>query len=227
MARTATRSEIRARARRWSGLRSGQNWTDTELNDEIDLEVAYVYNKLVAARGAKYYESPTPSSFSSVVGTETYNLPADFFESSRLCVVVNGREYGLDPYMDKEIDGTRPVNQVWSCRLYYVPVASKLTLDATTFDGINGFERLVSLRVALAVKQETEEDLSGLLTMIQLAEAEIDKLKSMRDRSGPHRMSDALTIGRLPWWNHIADGGERPRYQIKNGVISLREGFAV
>jgi hypothetical protein len=225
VARTATRSEIRDRVRRLADQRASQRFTDAELNDDIDLAVAQVYGQIVAARGAKFFEDPTPETFSTVAGTATYNLPSDFWQLSRLCVVVDGREYGLNPFMDNEVDGTRPVNSVWSCRLYHVPACPKLAADGSTFDGINGWEDLVAINVAIKCKQTNEEDCSVLFALQAKEEARIEALKQKRDLSKPHRISDVYARNRRMWPSYDYTG-DRPRYMLKNGVIELREGFA-
>jgi hypothetical protein len=226
MARTTTLSELRTRARRLGDNRTSSRYSDSELNDEINLALTYVYDMLVTAYGERYYEKATPSSFSTVAGTATYNLPSDFYKLSRICVLVDGtRERNLERFVDMETDFTQPVQSVFSVRLYYVPCATKLVADGDTFDGVNGWEKMIAALAAIALKIPDEEDLSGLMAMVELETRRIQNAKSARDKGQPHRIADRAGSLRRPWWDYVmTNDAQLPRYSLKNGVVELREG---
>lgn len=227
MARTTTLSELRTRTKRLGDNRSSSRYSDSEFNDEINLALTYVYDKLVTAYGERYYEKPTPTAYTTIAGTGTYNLPSDFYKLSRIAVVLDGsRERNLDRFVDMETDFTRPVQKVWAVNLYYVPCATKLVDDADTFDGVNGWEKLIAALAAVALKIPDEEDLTGLMTLIQMEEKRIQDAKGARDKGQPHRVADRANNLRRPWWDYVmTNDAMLPRYSLKNGVVELREGY--
>lgn len=226
MARTTTLLELRTRTRRIGDQRSSSRYSDAEVNDEINLALTYVYDMLVTAYGERYYENPTPTSYTTVAGTGTYSLPTDFYKLSRLCAVLDGsRERNLDRFGDMETDYTRVVQKAWTLKLYYVPCATKLVADGDTFDGINGWEKLIAAIAALALKIPEEEDIGSLMTVVELETKRIQNAKGARDKGQPHRIADRVSSRRRPWWDYVVtNDAQLPRYSLKNGVFELREG---
>lgn len=204
-------------------MRQDDFWTDPEIDASLNTALADLWNKLVEAKGARYYENPTPSTFSTVANTATYPLPADFLQLSRICVLVDGRERNLKRFVDAETDDTIPVSKVWSGRIYYVSTFTPLSGDGAVFDGINGFEEWATLKTSIKMKQASQQDVTDLMTLWQLKDRAIEAMKDKRDKGQPFRMPDV--ISQRPWYEQRVSF-ELPRYQLKNGVFELRERFA-
>lgn len=216
---------MRTRVRFHTDRRVSQFVTDTEIDEQINVSIAHVWGELASAGGERYCESNIPQAITTVAGTATYALPADHMKTSRLVVVLDGREYPLEPFVDQETYGTRPVNKAWSLRHYYVP-ASPILTGVQTFDGINGHEEMACLHAAMNVKQMSEEDMQGLVMLYGIEKDRLIKQRSPRSKQAPFRMPDVLSNRQRPWWDHVIPNTDQlPRYQLMKDHIELREGF--
>ncbi len=162
---------------------------DTELNRLINLKLSELYDKLVAARGHEYFGAVSMLAVNAATGAE-YPLPADFFELSSLTLewsstdheeveAMNGQngraEYTAIQWAQHapkcfRVRGSivelvpTPTSTV-TARLRYVPAFRDLTEDSQTFDGVNGWEKLVALGVAMemrVIRKDPVSDLAGL-----------------------------------------------------------------
>ena len=215
-----------ARVRRHVDLRVGQHWTDAEIQEQLNVHLADLYDKLVNAHGERYFEKATPTTVTTIAGTAGYSLPADFFKMSRFCALVNGREYPLDRFTDAEVDGTRPVSRAMTLNLYYVPTCPILASGASTFDGINGWEEYPILLTAIDYKQASEQDPSGLYALLDIQNQRLSKITRPRDKAQAYRMTDVTGRSRNDRYNWLTDAtGELPRYQLRATDVELRDGF--
>lgn len=77
--RYSTRATVRAKVRRITHTENSYgNVSDAELNDVLDDGARRLYDLLTEGRGQEYYRKET--NVTLVAGTNTYDLPADFFE---------------------------------------------------------------------------------------------------------------------------------------------------
>jgi hypothetical protein len=83
-----------------------------------------------------------------------------------------------------------------TARLQYVPVFTDLVADGDTFDGINGWEKMVALGVAMemrTIEKRPSSDLAGLYGE-QLER--IETLKTERDAEAPKEIVDVQRLER-------------------------------
>ncbi len=216
MADTATLTSMIARCRRLSNQetldQANALCTDAEITDHLNHELRQVYNALVAARGGNYYRTST--SFSTVAGTEAYNLPAGFYQLL-LCVVTAGagNRFSVPEMTDAEAydyetglgvvrsqyperyqlrAGTiafAPIpSSVVSVTLIYVPAYTALAAGGDTFDGVGGFEEAAVWRVVANMVTKDELDPSFAIGKAQEWDAQIKALAGDRDANRPQRI---------------------------------------
>lgn len=65
--------------------------------------------------------------------------------------------------------------------VYYLRAAPSLTLDADAFDGVNGWDEWVALRVAVTIREREETDTSGLERRLAQARERITTMAPQRD----------------------------------------------
>lgn len=174
--RTVTLAQLRTDARLYSDQRVADETnafiTAVELNRLINQQLADLYDLLLSARGHDYYA--TDGTIAVVAGTRAYDLPDDFYQLLAINLEWAADEHEpLDP-LNHQQDIWRYNNrddwQRWTqkayrlrgeqldlypmprsavtARVYYVPVCPELADDADTFDGVNGWEKLVALGAA-------------------------------------------------------------------------------
>lgn len=232
MARSVTRAVIRKNARLFADQRPGGGSTfvaDAEYNDLINLALADLYDRLLAARGHEYYETdlepPTSGAITTANGTATYSLPDDFYQM--LAVDLRwGTRLEQVPALEHIADRARFNDAPWDegCGkayrlrvalieffptptsavpvvLRYVPTCPELANDSSTFDGVNGWDRAVSLSVAIQARA-IEKVAAGDLRELYAAELErIDQMAADRVASVAQRVRDVDPegLGTNPW----------------------------
>lgn len=89
-------------------------------------------------------------------------------------------------------------------RMQYIPVYTTLAADGDTFDGINGWERVIALRVANEMREIESNPSPGLREMYQ---AELDRVDNMMlDRSvesTPQVLDVSPERTRFPWPGYL------------------------
>lgn len=149
--------------------------TTAGLTDLVNLALCELYDDLVKAGGTDYYRTVDPVSI--VAGTSLYNLPGTFYQMLDLRLEwatndvepvfnIKDRDYykfkntsnwGAWSVKGYRIAGSQieilptPTSAVTG-RLAYVPACTVLVNDADTFDGVNGWEKLVALKVAMELR---------------------------------------------------------------------------
>lgn len=198
--------------------------TDTELTRLVNLKVRELYDLLVEARGEDYFA--TEGTIAVVAGTSRYNLPADFYELASITLewATNDHELMFPVGTVRErihYEGVLPQN-FWSryspkgyrlrasqieflpiptgtvtARLQYVPVFTDLVADGDTFDGINGWEKMVSLGVAVEMRSIEKRPASDLSAMYGEQLARIEAMKTERDAEAPKEVVDVRRLQRV------------------------------
>lgn len=230
MARTVRLDALRSRARVYSDQRTSDEAnafiTSTELNTIINDQLAELYDLLLSARGQDYYI--TSDTLSIVAGTTTYSLPADFYQLKTVTLEwgthehelvepinsVAGRaalnndddwtQYGRKGYRLRgtNIEFLPEPSSAVTCRLQYVPTCTVLTNDSDTFDGVNGWDKLVSLGAAMEMLEIEEEGSSSRLQpLYDRTYARIEALAADRDADQPMQIEDVRPDGVMrPWY---------------------------
>jgi hypothetical protein len=211
---------MRLDARLYADQRPGTSSTfvtDTELTRLVNLKVKELYDLLVEARGLGYYAST--STLAIVGATASYNLPSDFYQLDSVTLEWGTRDHEL---VDKvQTNRSRawytngPTWSRWSpkgyrlmastieflptpasavtCRLRYVPTCTTLTADADTFDGVNGWEKLIALGVAFELLGIDKRSPTPALQQAYAEQmARIVSLKDERDAEGQKEVIDVL-----------------------------------
>jgi hypothetical protein len=214
---TATLAQLRTRAQSRADMVNDAFVSNSEWLDFINASVAELYDLLVSA-DEDYFT--TTSAFSTVAGTETINLPGDFYKlvGVDLLDAASGLTVTLRPYNVRERNSYR--NATWAPQsvprywlragklsllpvptdvrtgtLYYVPVATKLAGDTDTFDGINGWEEYVVADCAAKAVAKQEQDPTPFLQAKNELAARIKAMAQQRDPGAPHTISDVYADG--------------------------------
>lgn len=218
MARAVTLAQLRTDARLYADQRHGGAAPfidDTELNRLINLKLAELYDKLVDAGGHEYYISE--SAVAVVNGTSTYTLPTDFYrmvsavaewsstdyqELEDLASVSHAADYqnfgswgsgGLQGYRLRagNIRLYPTPTKATTLRLQYVPVCPALAIDADTFDGVNGWEKLVTLGAAVEMRMIEQNEYADLAALYGEQIERVEALAAKRDNH-PKRVVDVF-----------------------------------
>ena len=243
MASSVTLAQIRTGARLYADQRpGGADGTkfigDGELNLLVNSKAKELYDLLVEARGSEYYA--TEAVVNIVGGTSRYDLPSDFYQldsvtlewsdqdhelmfpvgSTRLRIAYESTWHKWSRYDAKayRLRASQlevlpvPTSDV-TCRLQYVPVYVDMVNDTDTFDGINGWEKMLMLGVAiemLAIDKRTNGTLASAYGE-QLAR--INDMKTERDAEAPKQIVDVQRLhGRRGWYGAIADSTFDPTF---------------
>lgn len=224
MASSVTLAQLRLDARLYADQRPGSATsfiTEPELTRLVNTKVRQLYDLLVEARGSDYYANE--ATIAIVAGTSRYSLPSDFYQLSSATLEWASNEHELlfpvGSVRERiHYEGVLPQN-AWSryspkgyrlrasqleflptptgtvtCRLQYVPVYTDMALDADTFDGINGWEKMVALGVAMEMRAIEKRPSSDLASMYAEQLARIDALKSERDAEAPKEVVDVQRL---------------------------------
>lgn len=184
------------------------------LTDLVNLALPELYDLLVRAGGEEYYA--TPVTIPIVAGTSLYPLPATFYQLVSLSLAWSNGDNEQVPRISTPRQRTDLLNgHIWAeryrkgCRiqgdqleilpvpssalnatLYYIPTCPKLTLDTDTFDGINGWERLVALRVAIEMRAIEEASYADLERLYDRELRRIESLVAEREAAHPNQVID-------------------------------------
>ena len=217
MARTFTRADIRNQVRELIGMELGDASDpdndfidDTELNRKINASLAVWHGKVAKAVPERYEAEQTITAN----GATSYALPADFlwdigvdFELTENCrvglrrIMVQERNL-FDASINAQAEGYRikgattvllPTPDSGTYYLVYVTCAPTLSSDATTVDGVNGWEKWIVYDVALDCRIKEESDISGILAAKAAIEKEMADAAAERSAGQPSRVVDTRT----------------------------------
>jgi hypothetical protein len=211
----STLLELRTRSRQRADMVNSRFISDSELNYLINASVAELYDLLIANRDENYYiDSDT---FTTSAGDSEYDLPADFYKLMGVDLV-NGSSDSVTLKAFKWQERNRSITGVEelryqirnntlkfiptpssgkSIKVWYVPRPTALSLDADTFDGINGFEEYVIIDAAIKMRVKEESPVQELMLEKQMMEKRILKSCQGRDSTEPPRVIDVEGSG----WN--------------------------
>lgn len=191
MARNVTIQSIADRARFHSDMKSSGFVSDSEILALINENYCDLYDQLVTV-----YENYFVSTyeFSIVSGQDMYDMPADFYKIIGVDYRVNTDSYiTLRPFMEAERNITLTTNiniPSGSIRLRYVPAPTVFTSLSDTFDGVAGWDRLVSLATAIDMLDAEESDSSKLMKKYQIMIQRIQTSADTRDAGFPATVAD-------------------------------------
>lgn len=225
MAKSVTLTQMITDARTAADMIGSAFVSDTEITALLNTYIAELYDLLVSAYGPAYFASSFTFNtaagtreyslpVSPDTGADFYMLlgidvdlgggdiiscqPFDFYSRNKFSQdtsYVRGqpvyyRLHGSKIWLIPVPDG------VYSATVHYVPAAPTLSSGGTTsFDGINGWERLPVVNTAIAMLQKEESDPSILLAERQSLLSRIQSMSKHRDAGMPERIVDVR--GRL------------------------------
>lgn len=227
MADLKTLAQLRADARERADMTNSVFVSDATFNGWINDGIKELWDKLTEA-----VEDYALTQFAfTITSGNTVNCPSDFYKlrgiddlsdsnnpkTVRKFMFAERNEYSTNrlgvPYdifseVYYRLVGSRiffmpPEQAARAYQLWYVPVATTLTLDADTFDGINGWYEypvLIAARKALA---KEESDTTEINRQLKEQTDRIDALKGSRDQNGPERVSRVRNRGGN---NRLLDG---------------------
>lgn len=197
------------------------------LNDLVNLAGAELWDLLVSARGESYYDKT--GTLAVVGGTSIYTLPADFYQLRSVQLewttqdhepvdplekledrpgFVNWGTWGSGSLKAFRLLGTAAVEQIEfvpaptsavTARLYYTPCWTDLTTDAQTFNGVNGWEDLIALKVAMKLRAIEEQPFADLVALFNPVEQRIRQMAADRASSAVKRVRQVYPEGGARW----------------------------
>lgn len=209
MARSYTVTELLAKLRNRGGYENSSRLTDAKLIDFLESALAELHDLLISKYGEDYFT--TRHTEPLVVGTDSYEAPADVLKLLRIDLNVGGKwcrlrrlqiaELDVDGIEGYRLEGDdlylQYTSGATSFRLIYVRSAPKLTTDAVPatgyvneIDGYNGWEELLVLQALLAAKDSQDEPIGRLETRIGRLLARLEWAADGRNAGEPLTIQD-------------------------------------
>lgn len=191
MARSVTLQSISDRARVHADLKSSSFINDTEMLAILNECTAELYDELVGAYENYYMDTDTITLSSNVT---FYNLPADFYKILGIDYQTGSGAYvTLRPFMEAERNLSLSTNTnipAGTLRIRYVPAPPVYTALTQSVDGVAGWDRLLSLLVAIDILDAEESDSSALYKKYTRTLDRIRGMSAPRDAGYPARITD-------------------------------------
>lgn len=214
--RTYTWADIRSRIRQKTNKENSQFVTNHEINHLIEEAYATMYNKLVNTNENYFITSTT---LTLVNNTHTYALPDDFYKLKGVDLDRNGVLYQLSlvpwehrnkyqaisttytslptEYMfyNNSLRFVPVPNGGYTVTVYYVPAPPKYVSDATTIDGVAGFDKYIVNYCAACIRDKEEKDSSVFMNKAMIA------LQDMANSISPRDFENSITISDVNWYD--------------------------
>jgi len=217
---TLTLSEIRTRCRERADMESSQFVTDDELNFYINQSISELHDILVQSYGEDYYVknvSFNTVAQQEAYSLSTIVTDDDFYKVRAVDAKLNGNDWFTlrkfnfnerNKFQHFGVWDTLGISNVRyrivgselrfvpvpdrdiTVRLWYIPRATTLTLDADTYDDINGWIEYVVVDCAIKMLNKEESDVRVLLNEKELLKRRIETASSNRDASEPESIQD-------------------------------------
>lgn len=211
MARSRTLGDMRSDVRLRADMPGNQFVSDTEINEYLNQSLAELYDRLVKARGQEYYATEQTI---ATTGVEGYALPENHYETLYVELEDGGTRVRLGSYSFHEraaLIGTSAQNPGrpaafriiasnitflpaptagYTIRHWYIPACPRLTNDAATFDGVDGWEEYAIWRTVAYVQQKEQLDATFALGFVAQLGQRIDGLAPFRATQNTERVTD-------------------------------------
>jgi hypothetical protein len=207
---TITLAQLRTNARNRADMSNSSFISDSELNSYINSSIAELKDLLISAYDSDYdVQSVT---FSATTGTDSYALPngtnysaAPAFYKLKGVDIQEGSEWkSLKPFNFNERNRKTKLRyrlvgdnimfsnleSNYTVKLWYIPVATTLTLDADTLNDLNKFSEFVEISAAIKMLQKEESDITSLMADREKQEQRIIRMAQNRDVGQPESVSD-------------------------------------
>jgi hypothetical protein len=207
-----TLTQLRARVRARADMVGSAFVADTadSLDAIINNACDELYDILVEGDEDRYVNS-APNVIALVAGTDSYNLPADFYSAWRVDVqrgsdwlplsrmqkagAVLGRTTTIFTAMRYLIRGGQisflpGPGAAGQARLWYIPTRAKLVNGPDSFDAVNGWEKFVIAEAARVCLEMEESDTGEVAREVEMQRARITKLATKADVNEVARVQD-------------------------------------
>lgn len=218
-----TLAQLKERARQRSDMENSNFVSDAELTSYINSSVAELHDLLIGAYGEDYFLSE--DTFSTVAGTADYALPDDFYKLRGVDISLNGSDYitakkfnfnernrNTDvtwgtrsaPHFRYRLMGSNikfsPVPQsAASIKIWYVPTATALTVDADQYDDLNQYSEYVVVDAAIKMLQKEESDVTVLMNQKMALKRRLEEMANNRDIGQPESVRDIYSENDELW----------------------------
>lgn len=231
MARNVTLAQLRTDARFYSDTRSNTPGsgliTDAELNRLINLRLAELHEILLGDSGSEYANAVADSTIALVAGTSAYDLPADFFRLLSVHIVWGPEEIEELRLISSQVESVRFRSSDWgkftskgfrlknaqieifptptsapSVVLRYAKAYQDLALDVDTYDGVNGWEKYVTLGAALDVLAFLRRSEPAVQALYQEQRDRLETYARERQAQDPIQIRDTENLFQFrghPW----------------------------
>jgi hypothetical protein len=189
--------------------------SDSELTSYINSSIGELYDIMIQSYGSDYFIST--DEYDTVASQEDYSLPTDFYKLKGVDAKLNNDKYfaikkfnfnernRFDKFgvwsllgianiryrlLGSNIRFTPVPDNETSIRLWYVPVAPKLSADTDTLNDFNGYHEYVIVDAAIKMLQKEESDVSVLLQQKLMLKRRLEESSQNRDAGVPESVSD-------------------------------------
>ena len=220
---SVTLLQLRNRSRQRADMENSDFVSDSELTTYINGSIAELHDLLVASYGSDYFLSS--HTLTTVAGTESYALPADFYKLMGVDVQINNSEWSsIRPFnfnernrnqeltwgvaggpnlryrvMGSNIKLSPTPDTAASVKVWYTPKATELTAEADTLDDLNGFAEYVIVDAAIKMLQKQEDDVSVLMLQKENLKRRIEIMAQNRDAGTSDSVSDIYAENNNFW----------------------------
>lgn len=214
-----TLSELRTQSRQRADMENSEFVTDSELNSYINSSIAELHDILIQSYGADYRVKSVEFTTTSSDSYELSSIITDndFYKLNGVDAKLNGSIWttlfpfnfnernkhqttGLYSYLGVTSLRYRVVgskiylsptpDNATAMRVWYTPVATKLTIDADTLDDLNQYAEYVIVDAAIKMMQKEESDVSVLLAQKAGLKRRIEEVANNRDVGNGDSISD-------------------------------------
>lgn len=168
----------------------------SEVTDLVNDELPEVYRLLIEVGPPDYYSST--QNYTTSVNVTAYDLPDDFFQETTVYALdVNNFKRPILPSQDWSLARVQPPQAVFNVVMEYIPAPPVLSADSDAFDGIAGWDSLITCRVARRILQKRKTETGSI-------DAEIAQLtdhlnKGARRNKGPRYVRDIEDTFGIPY----------------------------
>lgn len=209
MSRTYTVADLITAFRTLGGYENTSRLNDAKIIIFLEGAIGELHDLLISKYGEDYFTTRYTETL--VVGTDSYELPADLLKLLRVDVSVGGgykRLFRL-PLAHVDVEGAdgyrlegddlylQGTDGAESYRLIYIRSAPKLTTDVSPaegyvneIDGYNGWERLLLLMALLEAKESQDEPTNKLESRIARQMARLEWASDGRNAGEPLTIQD-------------------------------------
>lgn len=212
--------QLRTEARQRADMENSQFITDSELTNYINNSISELHDILIQAYESDYYvkdSSFTTTSAQDTYALSTVITDNDFYKLRGIDAKLNNSDwFTLSPFMFNERNrrqnfgawGYQGVSSVRyrllgdnvkftpvpdssiTVRIWYIPVAVTLTLDADELKDLNNFSEYVIVDSAIKMLQKEESDVTVLMAQKQELKRRIEEAANNRDAGQGESVSD-------------------------------------